>query len=266
MSIVDKVVSRKFAELVNRAAEIIAKLPWGPGFEKDQFNPPDFTSLDVLTFANSGVPIGINIPNYDDIRTTEGFKNVSLGNAYPKVTPKNLKFLSESDVQLILSNYQNSSKLNVALHELLGHGSGKLLIQKADGSFNFNPELINPVTGQRVDKWYKADQTWSSVFGGLSNPYEECRAETVAVYLACFPEPFEVFQIENVEETRNTLWLNMAYSGIKSLLYYNPEQEKWGQAHCRARYVILRVMLEAPNNFLRIEFTEDSFILHMDYS
>jgi dipeptidyl-peptidase-3 len=267
VSIVDKEISEKFSSLVNNAEKILPKLPWGPAFEKDKFQSPDFTSLDIVTFASSGVPIGINIPNYDDIRTKEGFKNVNLGNAYPKITKTTLQFLSEDDSNLISEMYSSAETVAVALHELLGHGSGKLLLQNNDGSFNFDVNTVNPATGEKIDSFYKPGETWSSIFAELSGAYEECRAETIAVYLSFFREPFEIFGIQEFEKARNMVWLYMVYAGVKGMIVYNPDANRWGQAHCWARYVIFRVMREAGGDFLTIEFTEDEqFLIHMDFN
>ena len=53
-AIVDKQLSAKYETLVSGAPELIKVLPWGKDFEVDVFRKPDFTALEVLSFATGG--------------------------------------------------------------------------------------------------------------------------------------------------------------------------------------------------------------------
>lgn len=53
-AIVNKQLSAKYEKLVERAPDLIKVLPWGKDFEVDVFRKPDFTALEVVSFATGG--------------------------------------------------------------------------------------------------------------------------------------------------------------------------------------------------------------------
>lgn len=90
----------------------------------------------------------------------------------------------------------------VVLHELLGHGTGKMMVEAIDGKFNFdikNPP-INPITGKPITCWYKPGQTWTGEFGDLATTVDECRAELVGAYLMDDPELLEMFGFTEISD------------------------------------------------------------------
>jgi dipeptidyl-peptidase-3 len=264
VAMVDKERTAKFGELVNNAKEFIADLPWDKLYEKDVFTPPDFTSLEVLTFAGSGCPAGINIPNYDKIRINIGFKNVSLGNVLSAKSSKEpISFISE-DLQELYEKYRvEAFEVQVGIHELLGHGTGKLMMELDDGSFNFDkasPPL--GLDGKPIKTYYKKGETWGSKFGSVAGSYEECRAESVAMFLGTNRKLLEIFGYKTKKEQDDIIFImyvSMCRAGLLSMEYYDAKHCKWGQAHCQARYAILKNYLDAGNGLVKLEYTKEDF-------
>ncbi|KAK3056253.1 hypothetical protein LTR09_002760 [Extremus antarcticus] len=270
--------TKAFGKLVEAAPKQIPKLPWPKDFEKDRFLAPDFTSLEVLTFAGSGIPAGINIPNYDDVRQNEGFKNVSLGNVLSAASPNEpTPFIREED-QTVYDKYKDEAfEVQVGLHELLGHGCGKLLQETEPGKYNFdihNPP-ISPVTGEKVSTYYKPGETWGSVFGGMGPSYEECRAECVAMSLCPDYGILQIFGIGDGKEDIHgdagdvlfVCYLQMARAGIAALQFWDANSRKWGQPHMMARFAILQSFLSAGPEFCKLVHTKDDLSdlkIHLD--
>jgi dipeptidyl-peptidase-3 len=260
--------TKAFGKLVESSSWAVKKLPWSDAFEKDKFLAPDFTSLEVLSFAGSGIPAGINIPNYDDVRQNLGFKNVSLGNVLSAQSPNEpIPFMREEDDKLYREYRVPAFEVQVGIHELLGHGTGKLLQETSPGVYNFdvkNPP-VSPITKKPVTTWYKPGQTWSSVFGAIASSYEECRAECVAMALSCEFGLLELFGFgdgkDNIDgEAGDVLYvayLSMARAGVAALEYWDPKSKKWGQIHMQARFAILRAFLSAGKDFVELRSSKD---------
>ncbi|KAJ6596888.1 aflatoxin-detoxifizyme [Mycena vulgaris] len=249
-AIVNKQLSAKYEKLVDNAPHLIEGLPWGKDFEVDIFRKPDFTALEVVSFATGGIPAGINIPNYYEIRESTGFKNVSLANILAAKAPdEELTFIHPDDEALYNEWDARAFELQVANHELLGHGSGKLFQEDAEGKKNFSPDkIINPLTGKPITSWYQPGQTPDSVLGEVSSSMEECRAEAVALYLCSNTEILNIFKYtdkKDIDDIQYISFLLMARAGVRALEFYDPATKKHGQAHMQARLGIMQHLLQS---------------------
>lgn len=111
--------------------------------------------------AAPSTPIGVNLPNSNWIRASHGSKSVSLGNivqAYSDAAGSGSTkefYLTEEAQERIKKYGKLSGKLHTAMHEVIGHASGK----------------INEGVG-----------TPKETLKNYSNTLEEARADLVALY------------------------------------------------------------------------------------
>jgi len=168
-----------------------------------------------------------------------------------KASDKKTAFLSMEDHLLCEKLTVPAFELQVGLHELLGHGSGKLLYKG-----NFTEGLEHPVTGKPVDKVYEQGETYDSKFTSMGSSYEECRAECVGLYLSCDDDALKIFGHTDPQAKSDIVyvnWLDLCLRAVKSLELYSPPAGEWKQAHGQARFVIMQVLLEAGEGFLTVK-------------
>lgn len=128
--------------------------------------------------ATPSTPIGVNLPNANWIRVEHGSKSVSLGNiedAYHASSGKGImkEFGFSSMHNERAEKYgELGSKMHTALHEVVGHASGK----------------INPGIG-----------TPKQTLKNYSSTLEEARADLVALYFILDDKMQEIGLMENKE-------------------------------------------------------------------
>lgn len=229
VAMINKEQTLKFNQLVEMSSLFVSLLPWTLEFERETLNKPDFTSLEVLSFAVGAMPAGINIPNYEEITQVLGSKNVSLGNVLSARSPnEKFPFIRDEDLTLYTKYLSLAFEVQVGTHEL-GHGTGKLFYEDEDGNVNFDPETtINPLTGELAETWYGPGQTFNSKFKSIANSYEECRAECIALIVSTHPDILKIFGFEGqeAEDLLYVLYLSMAHGGLSAMEFYDPSVSK----------------------------------------
>jgi dipeptidyl-peptidase III len=131
--------------------------------------------------ASPSTPIGVNLPNSNWIRAAHGSKSVSLGNiteAYEKAGGKGMLQEFANDAEEIERSEKFSSisdKMHTALHEVIGHASGKLESGVSEDALKNYGSTLEEGRADLVALYYILDQKLVDL--GLVESLEVGKAE-----------------------------------------------------------------------------------------
>lgn len=172
--------------------------------------------------ASPSTPIGVNLPNANWIRAEHGSKSVSLGNiieAYDKAGSSGMTkefCYTPEELERAEKYGALAGKLHTALHEVVGHASGK----------------INDGVG-----------TPKETLKSYSSTLEEARADLVALYYLIDPKLIELGLMESIEVGKAE-YDSYIRNGLLTQLRRIEPGEVLEEAHMRNRQTVAAWVFE----------------------
>ena len=199
------------------------RMPWDAKYKKSDVKPLKYTVINVVVETGDAGPvsaIGINLPNEQDVREQFGSKSVTLFNivdAYEKTGGKDiLKEFAYDQAEIDRADKYAAlaDNLHTALHEVLGHASGKV-----------SPNL-------KVDP--------QAALPGYYSTLEEARADLVALYHIWDPKLTEIGLVDNMMETVKAMYdKEVRNAGMVQLQRVPKGHDQLEEDHMKNRQLIV---------------------------
>ncbi|HUN65883.1 MAG TPA: peptidase M49 [Bacteroidota bacterium] len=215
--------------IASRAQYFEDRAPWAEEYRKHAHTIPLARAVDAL-FQTGGTgpisPIGINLPNEQSIRQAFGSKSVLLRNVADITTLANGRAILNEfafDREEIGEDDRygiRAGHLHTALHEIAGHGSGKV--------------------SARLE-----EKDPSHIFPGLYSTLEETRADLVALWHAWDPELIAIGVAKDREELEGiakTMYRQAILAALTQLRRIG-KSERLEEDHMRNRQLIAHYIM-----------------------
>ena len=189
-------MSKKMKVLSDNAQWFENNSPLDPSHKKENVVGVSYKTVNVAGEsgdASPSTPIGVNLPNNNWIRQEHGSKSVSLGNiigAYNNAggTGRLKEFaFDQEEIDLEIKYGKLADKLHTALHEVIGHASGK----------------INDGVGQPKE-----------TLKNYASTIEEGRADLVGLYFLMDPKLQELGLVDSWEKIGKTAYDGYIRNGL----------------------------------------------------
>jgi dipeptidyl-peptidase-3 len=242
VAVVDQRLQPLMRKLAANAVYFERKAPWDEKYKKLDVKPPVGKAIEtIVATGDFGVTtIGDNLPNEQDVRERYGTKSLLLTSSINAINATrgakvSVEFLPNADEPELYAKYGTwADNLHTALHEIIGHGSGKVAVPE-------DPHVY-------LREFYST--------------LEELRADLVAYWNIYDPKLAEL-GVPDVREVGRELYRQVARAGLTTLKNY-PTGDSAEEDHDRARLVVTNYLLEA-GAFERLQKNGHWFIAVKDY-
>lgn len=246
VTVTDQKVTAAMAKLAANASYFEQKAPWDAKYKKQSFQPPVVKAVETLieTGDFSVTTIGDNLPNENEIHEKYGTKNFLFTGssrtldkaagtssieefaASPEQVARNKKYGIEAE------------DLMTALHEVIGHGSGKLSDKVSGGAEPYLKEYFSTL--------------------------EEARADLMALWNVWDPKLKELGLITDQQEVAKAMYDNATLAPLTQLRRI-PTGDTIEEDHQRDRQLIVFYVMDKTGGIERIERGGKTYLRVKDY-
>jgi dipeptidyl-peptidase-3 len=247
VTITDQPTTAAITKLAENAAYFEAKAPWLDQYRRTSFKAVSVKAVETLIETGDfGVStIGDNLPNENEIHEKYGSKNFIFTGSMRALNATNGKTLIAEFAPDAASAVRDekygdeANNLLVDMHEVIGHGSGKLSERVSAGSQSFLKEYFSTL--------------------------EEGRADLMALWNVWDPKLKELGLITNQEEVAKAMYDNAAAVGLTQLRRI-PKGDTIEEDHERDRQLIAHyIAAEVPGSIEQFQRDGKTYVRVADY-
>jgi dipeptidyl-peptidase-3 len=247
VTITDKPVTTAIKKLAENAGYFEQKAPWDAKYKLTSFKLPIVKAVETIVETGdfSVTTIGDNLPNENEIHEKYGSKNFlftgssrALGAATGKTMAAEFAASAEEAERNVKYGTEAGS-LMTAMHEVIGHGSGKLSERVSGGAQSFLKEYFSTL--------------------------EEGRADLMALWNVWDPKLKELDLISNQEEVAKAMYDTAASVALLQLRRI-PKGDTLEEDHERDRQLIAHYIADKVPGSIE-QFTRDgkTYVRVADY-
>ncbi len=246
VSITDERLNSMMVKLASNAQYFENKAPWAPQYRKQGVKPPLAKSVETIIETGDFhvTTIGDNLPNEDQIHEKYGSKSflfTGSTRALDRATGFSAleEFAASKDEIATVKKYgEEAEGLMTALHEIIGHGSGKL-----------NPKLTHEAS-------YYLKEYFSTL--------EEGRADLMALWNIWDPKLKELGLVSNQQEVAKAMYYNAARVAITQLRR-NPTGDTLEEDHQRDRQLIVNFIKDKTGGIVEENHDGKTYLVVRDF-